>query len=128
MSVASQPMTTEEFLALPDDGVDRELYRGVLKEWPTITREPLHCRVVATLCYLLQTWVSEQPAPRGAAYAGRIGVRLHRDPDTLVGPDLAYVSPEEKDELIENDAFLDGRNRVANPILRGLVAFPEGKV
>ena len=38
MSVASPLMTVEEFLALPDDGVDRVLIRGELRERPMTTR------------------------------------------------------------------------------------------
>ena len=33
---AKQPMTTEKFLALPENGVDRELIRGESSETPEI--------------------------------------------------------------------------------------------
>jgi hypothetical protein len=32
--VSKRPMTTEELLALPEDGFDRELIRGQLREKP----------------------------------------------------------------------------------------------
>ena len=38
MATVAQEMTTDEFLKLPDDGVDRELIRGELRERPTTTR------------------------------------------------------------------------------------------
>ena len=43
MSYAQSPvnMTTEEFLALPDDGVQRDLINGELREWSTPTCETL---------------------------------------------------------------------------------------
>jgi hypothetical protein len=35
-------MTTAQLLALPDDGVERELIRGELRERPTTRRNRLH--------------------------------------------------------------------------------------
>jgi hypothetical protein len=34
MATTSSLMTAEELLALPDDGIDRELIRGELREYP----------------------------------------------------------------------------------------------
>jgi Uma2 family endonuclease len=108
MSVASQPMTTEEFLALPDDGVDRELIRGELREKPMTTRGRPHCRVTSNLSYLIGKWVREQPEPRGGLYDGEIRIRLRRDPDTIVGADLVYVSPEAEAQADEDDLIVEG--------------------
>jgi Uma2 family endonuclease len=101
-------MTTEEFLALPDDGVHRELIRGELREKPMTTRGRPHCRVTRNLTYLLYSWVRDQPKPRGGLYPGEIRIRLRRDPDTIVGADLAYVSPEMEAQAGEDDSFVDG--------------------
>ena len=43
MSYAQSPvkMTTEEFLAPPEDGIERDLINGELREWSTPTCETL---------------------------------------------------------------------------------------
>ena len=44
MATTSALMTAEELLALPDDGIDRELIRGELREYSMTTRGVPHCR------------------------------------------------------------------------------------
>ena len=80
MAVGSQLMTTEELLAMPDDGVDRELIRGELRESRMTTRGTPHCRVSITLGYYLYEWLRRQPRPRGGLYSGEIRVRLRAKP------------------------------------------------
>ena len=86
MATAVQPrlMTTEEFLALPDDGIRRELIRGVLWENPVSYRNPKHRSHVSR---------HEDPdfqlEPRGEIIAGDVGFRIRRNPDTIVGIDVA---------------------------------------
>lgn len=36
-----QEMTIEEFLAMPPDGMDRELIRGIVREHPITYRNPV---------------------------------------------------------------------------------------
>jgi Uma2 family endonuclease len=110
-------MTTEELLALPDDGVDRELIRGELRERPTTTRGKPQCLITSNLNYLLGHWLRQQPRPRGAVYSGDIGVRLRRNPDTFVGIDLAYISPEHKARKPKDATFIDGPPVLAVEIL-----------
>ena len=52
MATTSFLMTTEELLALPDDGVTRELIRGELREYPMTTRGFPHCLALANLTAL----------------------------------------------------------------------------
>ena len=43
MSIADPPrktMTAEEIMALPDDGIDREMIRGELREMPMTRAQP----------------------------------------------------------------------------------------
>ena len=76
MATASSLMTAEELLALPDDGIDRELIRGELREYPMTTRGAPHCLVTVNLSHLLREWLRQRPKPRGRLYAGDIRVRL----------------------------------------------------
>jgi Uma2 family endonuclease len=95
MAVASKLMTAEELLAMPDDGIDRELIRGELREKPRTTWGGLHCIAMTHLTGLLGNWCRRQTRPRGRVYAGDMGIRLRRDPDTFVGADLTYINAEQ---------------------------------
>src|SRR3954452_23634737 len=95
MAAGTTRMTTEELLVLPDDGVDRELIRGELREKPRTTRGGPHCIVMSNVARLLGNWVYEHGSPRGRLYTGDARVRVRRDPDTFVGADLAYLAPDQ---------------------------------
>ena len=59
-ATASSLMTTEELLALPEDGVDRELIRGQLRERPMTRRNYLHGAATITIGYVLLKWLEQQ--------------------------------------------------------------------
>jgi Uma2 family endonuclease len=86
--------TTEDLLAPPEDGVDRELIRGQLREKPTTRRNCWHSRVENRIGAVLERWLETRPEPRGQIVSGEAVFRLRRDPDSTVGIDVAYVSPE----------------------------------
>lgn len=92
--VARPVMTTEELLALPDDGMERWLIGGHLREKPVTKRNRWHSRIEAKITYLLMSWLEKQPEPRGEVLCGEAGCRLRRDPDTTVGIDVVYIPPE----------------------------------
>lgn len=87
-------MTTEELLALPQDGMTRWLINGELRERPRTVRNRTHGRAVATITTELEIWRRSQPQPRGQVFTGDTGVRLSRNPDVTVGADVLYVSPD----------------------------------
>jgi hypothetical protein len=87
-------MTTEEMLSLPEDGVDRELIRGKLREEPATLHNPSHGWIEARLAHLLSMWLQQQPRPTGEIYTRGVGCRLRRNPDTTVGIDVACVFAE----------------------------------
>jgi Uma2 family endonuclease len=95
MATAARPMTTAEFLALPqDDGVERLLIKGELLEYPMPYRNRYHSRTMTRVARFLDVWADTQPEPRGQVLTGDAGVRLATDPDTTFGIDVAYVSAE----------------------------------
>jgi hypothetical protein len=62
MSAAVSPpekrtMTAEEFLALPEDGIDRELIRGELRERGMTYRNRFHSKVEANIVFELKLWL-----------------------------------------------------------------------
>jgi hypothetical protein len=50
-------MTTEELLALPENGTDRWLIRGQLRERPVTVRNHTHSLVMARVAQLLGNWL-----------------------------------------------------------------------
>jgi Uma2 family endonuclease len=110
-------MTTEELLALPDDGMDRDLIRGVLWETPMTRRSRLHARTEAKIVALIDRWMSSRPDPRGEVLSGEAGCILRRDPDTTVGIDVAYISPEMAARQSDDTTLLDGAPVLAVEIL-----------
>jgi Uma2 family endonuclease len=94
MASAVTLMTAEELLALPDDGVERWLINGVLRERPMSYRNRFHSRIVACLTAELEFWLRRQPSPRGQVLTGDAGVQLTADPDTLFGVAVVSVTAE----------------------------------
>jgi Uma2 family endonuclease len=117
MATASSLMTAEQLLALPDDGFDRELIRGALREYPLTTRGAPHCLAMTNLALWLGGWLKQQPRPRGRLYTGDIRVRIRRDPDTFVGVDLAYISADLAAQTANDATFVDGVPVLAIEIL-----------
>lgn len=122
MSAVSEPaadilMTTDELLALPDDGIDRELIGGQLREKPITKRNPRHSRVQMKVGHILFNWLDLQPEPRGQVLGGEAGFRLRRNPDTTVGVDVAYVSAETMAGTPEDAALVEGPPLLAVELL-----------
>jgi Uma2 family endonuclease len=124
MSLAEIPaagtsMTVEEFLALPDDGIDRDLINGELRVWgeSMTRRNPIHSETEILIGRLLCDWRDNQPLPRGKVVGGEAGFRLRRDPRTFVGIDVAYVSPEMAAAHDRKRKYFDGPPVLAVEIL-----------
>jgi Uma2 family endonuclease len=126
MSLTAPPpartMTAEELMALPDDGVDRELIRGELRERPMTRRNWRHSDVEAEIVYLLRGWLQNQPPLRGRVTCGEAGFRLRAEPATLVGVDVAYASAEVVAKLNTSFPYYDGP-----PVLAVEIMSPSDK-
>jgi Uma2 family endonuclease len=118
-------MTTEELLALPDDGVERWLIRGELREKaptvpgerPMTVRNRFHSRVMMLVGHLLLGWLERQPEPRGQVFGGEAGVRLRRTPDSTVGVDVVYVAADVVARQTDDTTLIDGPPVLAVEIL-----------
>jgi Uma2 family endonuclease len=130
MTVAEAPklMTTEELLALPDDGVERWLIRGQLREKPATSpaqsrgkpmtiRNRTHSRIMIRVGHVLESWSERQPEPRGSVLCGEVGVRLRRTPDSTVGVDVIYISPQTAAQQSAETTLIDGAPVLAVEIL-----------
>ena len=110
-------MTAEEFLAIPEDGIARELIRGEIREYGMTLRNHMHGEVVANVVHVLKSWNGGQPRPRGLVSGGDTGFRLSRDPDVVVGPDVAYASAELIARTPRTPTFYDGPPLLAVEVL-----------
>ena len=111
MATISRQMTEEEFLALPEnDGIDRELIRGELRERPSAvtTRRFSHGTVCGQIAYFLIGWSRTQPAPRGSVVTGEARVRLRCNPPTFVGVDVAYIGADTRPGHPRKATYIDG--------------------
>jgi Uma2 family endonuclease len=114
---ATTLMTTEQLLALPDDGVERWLIRGQLREKPMTYRNRWHSRAMIRVGYFLEAWREQQPEPRGSVLGDEAGVRLVRDPDTTAGIDVIYISAEVAARNPDDTTIIDGVPVLAVEIL-----------
>jgi Uma2 family endonuclease len=121
-SVIDSPklLTTADLLAMPDDGVERWLIRGQLREnrESDITRRNrYHSECLAVITALLMNWRNQQPEPRGKVLAGEAGSILSHDPETTVGIDVAYFDAETVQHSGSATTMMDGPPALAVEIL-----------
>ena len=123
MSTATTPqlMTVDEFLALPDDGIERDLIHGVVVErgkTRMARRSREHAKVQSRISFFLQDWVNRQPSPYGEVYAGEVGCILDRDAKLTVGIDIAWISADHAERLVDTTTrMIDGAPALAVEIL-----------
>lgn len=109
MTIAdTQLMTAEQLDSLPDDGRERWLINGELRESGMTRRNRGHSRIEAKIAALLVSWNRQQPEPRGEVLVGEAGITLRRNPDTAVGVDVAYLSPETADATGDDESYVVG--------------------
>jgi Uma2 family endonuclease len=119
-TVETPRMTVEEFLALPDDGVERMLIDGVVREVGMTVRNWQHSAILMKLGMVLNLWLRDRPGPRGRVVGGEAGFRLSSG--TLVGIDAAYASPELAAATPASRSYFEG-----NPTLAVEVLSPSDK-
>ena len=83
-------LTAEDLYVMPDDEYSHELQAGLLISEPRPGFR--HGRIVATITEMLVTYV--RPRRLGVVLAGDSGFILARKPDTVRGPDVAFVTRE----------------------------------
>lgn len=122
MSIVETPrrMTAEELLAMPDDGVERWLIRGELREnreSDMNRRNPDHSGTMTRVAAFLDEWLRAQSKPRGKVYTGDVTFKLRSDSATMVGIDVAYVTAELKAKTPKGRRLVEGVPVVAVEIL-----------
>ena len=117
MVTVAPVMTGGEFLKRPGDGVERELIDGEVRERPMTARNVAHSRSNSWLPRLLLDWREQQPEPRGDVLCGEARFRIRRNPDTIVGIDVASIGPEHAARTLRQAKFVDGPPLLAIEIL-----------
>ncbi len=115
-------ITVEELMAFPDDGFEREIIRDELREWPKEFHTADHGETATNIGYLLKTWSDARSGPKGKVLGVNCGFRLRRDPTTLVGIDVSYISPEMAAGRDRGLPFIDG-----SPVLAVEILSPSDK-
>ena len=113
-------ITLEEFLALPDDGVYREVFRGELREYrgdDMTRRNKKHTKVEAAIASLLRRWLDLQPPQTGEVHSGEVGCIIQHDPMTTVGIDVAYFDFDVANDDTHGTSFIGGPPILAVEIL-----------
>jgi len=103
-------MTAEELSNMPDDGNRHELIKGELLTMP-VPKET-HGAVTANLLALLYIHVKANNLGR---VVGECGFKLESDPDTVLGPDIAFIARHRAGPLSES--FRSGAPDLAVEVL-----------
>ena len=112
-------MTAEEFMNLDDIYHRHQLIKGELLTMPP--PKSIHGRVTANLTIILGLHVK---ANRLGDIHTESGYKLESDPDTVLGPNVSFISRERVDR--EDDGYYDGPPDLAVEVLspgdrRGLI-------
>jgi Uma2 family endonuclease len=88
MSIATSPLTSADFARIPDPGHPQELVRGVVVEMPPPGFR--HGKICGRLTMLLTQFAEDQQI--GHVLSNDSGIVTERQPDTVRGPDVYFVS------------------------------------
>ena len=90
MTTAKKLLTADDLLALPDDGMRRELIRGKLAEMPPAGDD--HGFVGNEASWRMSSFIHQHGLGRGRM--AETGFWIEVAPDTVLAPDYAYISYE----------------------------------
>ena len=105
-------MTAEEFMELPDDGLRHELINGEVIRMPA-SGYP-HGRIVLRLMAPLAQFVWDHDLGEVVDYSG---FQLTVNPDTVLGPDAAFVNKQRLQEAGEVKGYWSGPPDLAIEVL-----------
>lgn len=104
MVVAQKPVTAEELLQTPDDGLRRELVRGEVRKMPPAGN--VHGRIAVNMTTPLDQHVRENGL--GVVFAAETGFKIASNPDTVRAPDVAFVRRERVEATGDVEGYWPG--------------------
>ena len=145
MTVGQRPVTAEELLEIPNDGLRRELVRGEVRTMAPAGN--VHGRIAMNVGTPLDQHVRTNGL--GVVFAAETGFKIFDNPDTVRAPDTAFVRQERIEAVGEiegywpgapdlavevvspNDRFAEAEEKVADWLAAGtrtvLIANPRGE-
>ena len=106
-------MTAEEMLRLPRGHFRAELVNGELELMP-LSGHP-HGRIVVRLSVPLAQFIWDHGL--GEVYGAETGFQLTSNPDTVLGPDVSFVSNKRLNEAIKTEGYFNGSPDLAVELL-----------
>ncbi len=113
MTTWTRPVTAEELLGMPDDGLRYELVKGELRKMPPAGNE--HGYIAGEVFGELRSHVKANGL--GRTYAAETGFEIHSNPDTVRAPDVAFVSRERLEEVGPVEGYWPGAPDLAVEIV-----------
>ncbi len=106
-------ITADDLLAMAEDGQRRELVKGEVRSMAPAGGE--HGRNGARLLVLLGTYVVQHGL--GEVFAAETGFRVERSPDTVLAPDVSFLTRERWESLERPEAYIDGAPDLAAEVV-----------
>jgi Uma2 family endonuclease len=113
MSAATELITAEQLLAMPSSNFRCELRKGVLNKMSPAGFE--HGAIIGILTVLLGQYVKANGL--GLVCGAETGFQLAGDPDTVLAPDVAFVSQERIDRIGKTKKFWPGAPDLAVEVM-----------
>jgi len=104
MTTRAKPVTADQLLRMPDDGLRYELVKGELRKMPPAGNE--HGYIAGEIFGELRSHVKANGL--GRTYAAETGFEIHSNPDTVRAPDVAFVSRERLEEVGPVEGYWPG--------------------
>lgn len=121
MAVGQRPVTAEELLRTPDDGLRRELVRGEVRAMAPAGSA--HGRIAINLAWSLAGHAKSRDL--GVVFAAETGFKISSDPDTVRAPDAAFVRRERIEAVGETEGYWPGAPDLAVEVVSPNDRFSE---
>ncbi len=120
MAVTHEPVTAQELLEIPDDGLRRELVRGEVRQMaPAGFR---HGRISSEVAASLAWFVRANDL---GVVAAETGFKIADNPDTVRAPDVAFVSQGRIETAEETTGYWPGAPDLAVEVISPNDRFAE---
>lgn len=114
MATRFRPITADELLRMPSD-VRCELIEGEIFEMTPAGRP--HGRIASRFHGRLERYLADHDYEFGEAYIAEFGFKVQTNPDTVLVPDVAFVTAAREEEAGEEEGFFPGAPDLAVEVI-----------